>query len=128
MLYGRHFLEHLPSLPLWQRDNLPGLPAVYVVVEGEAVLYVGRTTNMYYRWLNHPIVDVLGSLAIVHIVWYPCSESYLDALAWDMIKRFAPPLNRHKRDASLLHVLRDDSGSLCQRFWAMLAAQPRWIP
>jgi hypothetical protein len=128
MLYERHFFEHLPSLPLWQRDDLPRSPAVYFVVEGDAVLYVGRTTNMYYRWLYHHVVDLLGSLAMVRIVWYPCSESYLDELEWDMIKRFAPPFNLRKYAPSLMHVLRDDSGSLCQRFWAMLAAQPRWIP
>lgn len=36
----------LPSLPLDQRKDLPDTAALYFVLTGETVLYIGKSTNL----------------------------------------------------------------------------------
>ena len=43
----------LPSLPLANRSELPNCPAIYFVLNGDAVLYIGRANNLYQRWAAH---------------------------------------------------------------------------
>lgn len=43
----------LPSLPLVERSGLPNLPAIYFVIAGEQVVYIGQTKNLVRRLLTH---------------------------------------------------------------------------
>ncbi len=51
----------LPSLPLNERSllrccaiaQLPSCPAIYFVMQGERVLYIGQTINLAQRWATH---------------------------------------------------------------------------
>ncbi len=43
-------LVALPSLPLDERRDLPDTAAIYFVLAGDAVLYVGQSVNVRQRW------------------------------------------------------------------------------
>ena len=43
----------LPSLPLLERSHLSYCPAIYFVMQGECVLYIGKTINLAQRWANN---------------------------------------------------------------------------
>jgi len=40
----------LPSLPLDERRALPDTAAIYFVLAGDVVLYIGQSVNMRQRW------------------------------------------------------------------------------
>lgn len=119
VLYEQSFLDALPARPFAERDLLPQEPAVYFVLAApQAVLYVGRTVNLSYRWASHHLMPVLMTLPRVSIVWYPCACGWLDELESDMIDRFRPPLNRTRRTSLYLRPdLRDANGSLSLAWW-----------
>jgi len=43
-------LFELPSLPLDARRELPATPAIYFVLAGDTVLYVGQSVSLRQRW------------------------------------------------------------------------------
>jgi hypothetical protein len=51
--------SNLPAMPLSERWNLPVCPAIYFVMQGDITLYIGRTKNLYRRWLTHHIWERL---------------------------------------------------------------------
>jgi len=86
----------LPSLPLGERKQLPKCSGIYFVIKDGDILYVGRTANLYQRWLAHHIwqhlYDVSGEL---RVAWLECSDTeLLPAVEKAMIAHFKPPLNK----------------------------------
>lgn len=82
----------LPSLPLCDRTALPSCPAIYFVLEGDRVLYVGRSINLQQRWMAHHRYSQLVSEA--RIAWLECSEpELLPDLEAALIEHFSPELN-----------------------------------
>jgi excinuclease UvrABC nuclease subunit len=43
----------LPSIGIEQRTKLPDLSAVYFVIFGDEIIYIGKSVNLYQRWLAH---------------------------------------------------------------------------
>ena len=43
----------LPALKYSEKLLFPKTPCIYFVVEKAVVLYVGRTKNLFKRWLHH---------------------------------------------------------------------------
>jgi len=59
----------LPSLPLDERKRLPGTAAIYFVLSGDTVLYVGKATNLYQRWDAHHRRKQLNEYGTCRIAW-----------------------------------------------------------
>jgi hypothetical protein len=84
----------LPSLPLASRSGLPTYPAVYFALEGDRVLYIGRTTNLQQRWMAHHRHSQLKRLNSVRIAWLECGDaSLLPEIEEALIEHFRPELN-----------------------------------
>lgn len=84
----------LPSLSLAARSALPTCPAVYFVLEGNQVLYVGRTVNLWQRWVNHHRYSQLKGIDNARIAWLECSDSnLLPEIEAALIEHFQPSLN-----------------------------------
>ncbi len=84
----------LPSLPLGERSQLPNLPAIYFVLNGESVLYIGRTVNLSQRWVSHHRYEEISQLKLAKIAWLECSDpALLNEIEQALISYFLPPLN-----------------------------------
>jgi hypothetical protein len=84
----------LPSLSLINRSALPPCPAVYFVLEGDRVLYVGRSVNLRQRWMTHRRYKQLKAISNVRIAWLECSDpSLLPEIEAALIEYFQPSLN-----------------------------------
>lgn len=90
----------LPSLPLNQRSQLPNCPAIYFVMQGEHVLYIGKTINLAQRWVDHHKWNQLIALGTpVKIAWLECSDkNLLTQIETALIRQFAPELNGYVTD------------------------------
>lgn len=85
----------LPSLPLSERKQLPSCSAIYFVMQGDRILYIGKTVNLAQRWATHnrlkQFVKIVGD---VHIAWLECSDTtLLRKVEAALIKQFEPELN-----------------------------------
>lgn len=88
-------LSALPSLPLKERHKLPKCPAVYFVIEGNRVFYIGRINNLHQRFLVHHRWNQLKVISgNIRISWLSCSvESALPEMEKALINYFQPYLN-----------------------------------
>ncbi len=59
----------LPSLPLDERSALPDTPAIYFVMAGDTVIYVGQSVNLRQRWLAHHRLQQLNEHGGCRIAW-----------------------------------------------------------
>ncbi len=85
----------LPSLHLSERRSLPRCKAIYFVIDGDIVLYIGQTVNLAQRWANHHRLNQFKSNP--HIAWLKCDdESLLLESEKALINYFSPPLNKTK--------------------------------
>jgi len=84
----------LPSLPLASRSGLPTCPAVYFVMEGDRILYIGRTGNLQQRWSSHHRWQQLKGIESVRLAWLECTQpELLSTIEEALIEQFCPPLN-----------------------------------
>ena len=84
----------LPSLSLADRSQLPVCPAIYFALEGDRVLYVGRSGNLQQRWITHHRYSQLKGLNNVRIAWLECNDpSLLPEIEAALIEYFQPSLN-----------------------------------
>ena len=86
----------LPSLPLAERSQLPKCSAVYFVTKDDCILYIGRTANLYQRWLAHHIWQQLyGIGGEIRVAWLECNDSeLLPEIEKALIAHFKPLLNK----------------------------------
>ncbi|GET42602.1 GIY-YIG nuclease family protein [Microseira wollei] len=85
----------LPSLPLAGRRQLPDCSAIYFVMHGDRVLYIGKTINLVQRWATHhrwwQLKEMEGD---IRIAWLECSDiDVLLKVEAALIKQFQPELN-----------------------------------
>lgn len=84
----------LPSLPLAERKALPDAPAIYLVLAGDAVLYVGQAINVRQRWAVHHRLKQLNAHGGCRIAWMQVDDvSLLDEMERACIAYYDPPLN-----------------------------------
>jgi len=84
----------LPSLLLTDRSQLPVCPAVYFALDGDHVLYVGRSGNLQQRWMAHHRYNQLKEFNNVRIAWLECSDTnLLPEIEAALIEYFQPSLN-----------------------------------
>ncbi|MBD2416101.1 GIY-YIG nuclease family protein [Nostoc calcicola FACHB-3891] len=86
----------LPSLSLQERRSLPECAAVYFVLNGNEILYIGGTVNLAQRWLAHHRWHQLVEMGDgIRLAWLECSEpALLLEVETALIKHFQPRLNR----------------------------------
>lgn len=103
-------LSTLPSLPLASRKNLPGCPAIYFVLDGDRVLYIGKATNLWHRWTAHHRFKQLSDMeGLISIAWLECEDvSRLNALEKQLIAGLQPELNTRKFSHENLRGKRGD--------------------
>lgn len=84
----------LPSLPLSERKQLPSCSAIYFVMQGDCVLYIGQTINLAQRLTAHHRKKQFASFGVVRIAWLECSDTgMLTEIETALIEHFKPLLN-----------------------------------
>lgn len=84
----------LPAIPLAERAALPDTPAIYFVLAGDTVLYVGQSVNVRQRWLAHHRLQQLNEHGGCRIAWLMVDDtSLLDEMERACIAHFRPALN-----------------------------------
>lgn len=89
-------IQALPSFLLSQREKLPSISAIYCVLQGEKVLYIGQTKNLNQRWRSHHRDPELKIIPNARLVWLPCPVEKLNELESQMIETLKPALNSTK--------------------------------
>jgi excinuclease UvrABC nuclease subunit len=91
--------------PFAQRNKLPDVPAVYVIVavDGTA-LYVGATRSVVNRFKGHHREPMLRDVPFeVGIIWAQCAYSDVLMLEGQLIKALNPMLNERGRKGPNAH-------------------------
>lgn len=85
----------LPFVLLEQRSQLPATPAIYFAINAIGTIqYIGRSTNLQERWINHHRYSQLFDMGNVKIAWLDVSEpSLLPEIEKALIDWFQPRLN-----------------------------------
>ena len=116
----------LPSLPLAERSQLPKCSGIYFVIKDGDILYVGRTANLYQRWLVHHIWQHLyGVSGELRVAWLECSDTeLLPEVEKDIIVHFKPLLNKRllvEKGESVIGKVTFPSRELREKFKAICA-------
>lgn len=82
---------------LWRdRKHLPEVSAVYFLLYGDTILYVGSTGNLLRRWGSHGLNrTVAREFSEARIGWQIIQSDNLRAVERDYIKTLSPALNGH---------------------------------
>jgi len=87
-------LSALPSLSLDERVYLPDTAAIYFVMAGDTVLYIGQSVNVRQRWVAHHRLKQLNEYGACRIAWMAVDDAgLLDELEVACIAHFSPSLN-----------------------------------
>lgn len=115
----------LPSLPLGERSHLPNCPAIYFVMQGECVLYIGQTVNLTLRLATHNRLKQFAKMVgNIRIAWLECSDTtLLRKVEAALIEQFQPELNRRERKkrafpSKRVHVTLPDKAFDALQRWA----------
>lgn len=87
----------LPSVPFSARRKLPHCPAIYFVLEGKSVIYIGQTNSLLLRWQAHNKRKELRKRGTeLSIAWIEFSgEELLCQIEQALINWFKPELNSY---------------------------------
>jgi len=87
-------LATLPSLPLDERRDLPDETAIYFVLAGDTMLYIGQSVNVRQRWAAHHRFAQLNEYGGCRIAWMHVDDArLLDDLEQACRAHFSPILN-----------------------------------
>lgn len=76
-----------------ERKYLPIYGGVYLVVQGDRVVYIGLASNLHYRWRHHELVPRLGPND--WLCWCRIDDPAIRIeVERCLIKQLAPSLNR----------------------------------
>jgi hypothetical protein len=84
----------LPSLLLMEKNNLPEIPAIYLVWVSNKLLYIGKTSDLKDRFRqHHRIANFLEAGSDARIAWFPLESNEQPSLEGDLIELLEPELN-----------------------------------
>jgi len=84
----------LPAVNLDDKTTLPSKPGLYFVIDGQRLLYIGRSKDLNQRWRNHHRHDQIKRLAhSPQIAYLDCDDASLLWTEREIINRFKPLLN-----------------------------------
>ncbi len=67
----------LPSVQLSDKRSLPHCPAIYFVLDGEEIVYIGQTNSLLLRWQAHHKLKECKALENPRIAWIEISDTTL---------------------------------------------------
>ncbi|MBD2006336.1 MULTISPECIES: helix-turn-helix domain-containing protein [Cyanophyceae] len=107
-------LSALPKLLLADRRLLPTCSAVYFVIQGGTVLYIGKAINLVQRWRGHERWYQLKDREVngtIYIAWLECDETKsLELIEAVMINLLNPALNERR----ITSVPKTEQGVRCR--------------
>jgi hypothetical protein len=84
----------LPYVDLDDKTDLPSSPGLYFVIDGEALLYIGRSKDLNQRWKgHHRYKQIKATAKNPQIAFLDCDDETLLWVERDVINRFNPALN-----------------------------------
>lgn len=89
-------LESLPSVELESKSKseLPEQSAIYFAIDSQGTIqYIGRSSNLKNRWINHHRFNQLKSLGGVRIAYLFSDSDLLPKVEKALIDWFKPILN-----------------------------------
>ena len=87
-------LNSLPSVELESKSELPEQSAIYFAIDSQgAIQYIGRSSNLKNRWINHHRFNQLKSLGGVRIAYLFLDLDLLPSVEKALIEWFKPALN-----------------------------------
>jgi hypothetical protein len=78
---------------LQNKDLLPPRGAVYFVLDGSALLYIGQSKNLKNRWRSHHKFCSIEDKKQILISWLECDDPQRTVLERDLIRLHKPFLN-----------------------------------
>ena len=86
----------LPSVELDSLDSMPGCAAIYFVIDGPDLIYIGKSVCLAARWKSHHRLKQLQSdFPSAKVYWLELSRDHpLKSIERDLISRLSPKLNR----------------------------------
>lgn len=88
----------LPSLPLAEKRQLPTVPGIYFLMDGNKPLYIGKAKNLKQRWVRHHRAEQASQVATEpRIAWLQCDLALLSELEPLLQEQFKPKLNNTKQ-------------------------------
>lgn len=82
--------------PVWLRVE-PSCSGVYVLIDTQKVLYVGKTGNLGKRLLAHHVIDFRTVRSIIrgrkHLYIWPCDDPFMSTLESFLIYCYRPERN-----------------------------------
>ena len=88
-------ISTLPSIPLCNRTQLPKCPGIYFVLDGDCVLYIGKSISLRDRWATHQRWQQFAKLgSSLKIAWLESNDiEALSSIEKALIKSFNPVFN-----------------------------------
>jgi len=89
-------LKSLPWLPLEEKSSFPRKSAIYFAIDStEKVQYIGRSNNVYQRWINHHKYNHLANIGNIKISYlFIDNLELLPEIETALIEWYQPPLNK----------------------------------
>lgn len=87
----------LPCVNLDDKTDLPSKPGLYFVIDGDTLLYIGRSKDLNRRWKSHHRYKQIKAMSrFPQIAFLDCDDESLLWTEREVIQRFAPLLNDTK--------------------------------
>lgn len=87
--------KNLPYVPFGEYRTLPAIAGIYLVWQGETLLYLGKAGNIRRRWESHHRHSQMRDLQADRIAWMPYADLLtLDEMERELIDQLEPVLNR----------------------------------
>lgn len=85
----------LPSVKLAEKSQLPGMPGIYFVIDGEGkIRYIGLSVNIKVRWVVHHKLKTFRDIQEAKIAYFLVKNTLsLTQIEIALIKHFEPDLN-----------------------------------
>lgn len=112
----------LPSVPLDCRKDLPEYPGIYFAIDNAGtVQYIGRSSNIRQRWLQHHRYNQLEALGSVAVAWLQVSDNLLlPSIEAALIEYFQPLLNNQVTSGTKSQLNIKVNAELYQKYKAKL--------
>ena len=81
----------MPFVLFKDRPQLPAISGIYIAIDGDTAVYVGKAKNIRSRWKNHH--RLVQMRAHYRIYWFGAPVADLDRLEREFIELLSPALN-----------------------------------
>lgn len=91
----RAYVAEGSCLEFENKSLLPKIPAIYFVLEGEEIIYIGQTKDLCHRWQSHHLLKEFKELSSnISIAWLQCENiKLLRPIESSLIEAIKPRFN-----------------------------------